>query len=659
MTDQSDLDLLRQWADGGSETAFRAVVERYAGLVFGVALRRTGDRPLAEEAVQNVFADLARKAPALAGTRRPLAAWLHRCAVYESVTLLRREIRHREKMRRFAETPPAAESAPDPWPAVGPLLDEAINDLSDADRRVLLLHWFERRTFASIAELTGDTAAAVQRRGSRAIEKLASLLRRRGVVIPMTVLSAGLASQLSQAAPPGLAPAVAAHLISSLPAATGAAGFPTSWFQIMASIKTVTAVFLCAAALPVGIQWAVTAPDGKPPAVDRTAPAPPPAAAAPVRAFDPSLVQQALQRLTANPDDYGSQLELRRLMFSLTPEEIPAVRALLMGVPARKKQHLYEVAHALFARWAELDPAAAADAALALPKSAFGYYPLRGAFVTWAFSDTGAAWTWLEQTGSDPFDREFIGGEALAGIAADPSKFFTVMERVESMSDHAWRNKLKYWVVRASPRAGLEWALALSDEAERGQWVPQALELAGAREPEFALQRMGDIENTARRAEAAHNILWPWLLERDARAHRHPPDMVDVLETQVGSWPPTLFRDCGDALTRHDAATALATVNRLPDGPERREFVQGMLTAASFSDAAALLPALGLLSDEDLIRRGGLSHYTGVLVRQNPQAAAEWLHSLPEDSQVHQFAEPHFTEVTGTTAAAYLTRSPK
>ncbi|MDB6135224.1 MAG: sigE 1 [Verrucomicrobiales bacterium] len=65
------------------------MVERYAGLVFGVALQRRGDRPLAEEAVRNVFADLARKAPALAGTHRPLAAWLHRCAVYESITLLR------------------------------------------------------------------------------------------------------------------------------------------------------------------------------------------------------------------------------------------------------------------------------------------------------------------------------------------------------------------------------------------------------------------------------------------------------------------------------------------------------------------------------------------------------------------------------------------
>src|SRR6187402_662825 len=120
MIDSDDMTLLRAWARERSETAFRAVVERYAGLVFGVALRRTGERPLAEEAVQSVFTDLAKKAAVIVELKRPLAAWLHRCAVYESATLLRSEIRHREKMKRFAYTP-ADEPVPDPWQEVRPL----------------------------------------------------------------------------------------------------------------------------------------------------------------------------------------------------------------------------------------------------------------------------------------------------------------------------------------------------------------------------------------------------------------------------------------------------------------------------------------------------------------------------------------------------------
>ena len=43
MNDHDDMTLLRGCTLDRSVAAFRGVVERYAGLVFGVALRRTGD----------------------------------------------------------------------------------------------------------------------------------------------------------------------------------------------------------------------------------------------------------------------------------------------------------------------------------------------------------------------------------------------------------------------------------------------------------------------------------------------------------------------------------------------------------------------------------------------------------------------------------------
>jgi DNA-directed RNA polymerase specialized sigma24 family protein len=56
---------LAAYAESGSESAFGEVVEKYAGMVFGVAMRRTGNnRPLCEEVTQNVFTILARKAGA-------------------------------------------------------------------------------------------------------------------------------------------------------------------------------------------------------------------------------------------------------------------------------------------------------------------------------------------------------------------------------------------------------------------------------------------------------------------------------------------------------------------------------------------------------------------------------------------------------------------
>lgn len=666
MIEDDDITLLRAWARERSELAFRAVVDRYAGLVFGVALRRTGERPLAEEAVQNVFTDLARKAAVIVELQRPLAAWLHRCAVYESATLLRSEFRHRQKMKHFANNSPG-EPAPDPWQEVRPLLDGAINALSEPDRRVLLLHWFDRRTFADIAEKTGSTPAAAQRRGLRALDKLAALLRRRGTAIPAVILAAGLTPQLSHAAPAGLAATVSTAAIHAAPAAGGLTLFIQQSLYAMSSAKlTTAAIVFAAAAIPVSVRLSdshsshssysshpTDGRNGKDGKNGAATPAPTGAAT-----LDLSLVKQAINRLLANPDDYAAQLELRRLMFSLGAEEIPGVLKMLMDVPGKKKETLYEVCHALFARWAELDPAAAAKAAFGTPKSAYGYYPLRGAFVTWAHSDLNAAWAWLEKTTSDPMHREFLGGEALGSLVTNAQSGAAMIARADAVQDKKWRESLRYWVVRAWTRteltsAAVDWAAGLPDETERAEWLGKTIELAGEALPQSGLAQVQRIENPAQRAEVTHNILWPWLLNEPDKAFAE-------LQKHTADWDPDHFRFAGDALTRHDAANALAAAKRLPEGEVRDHFIHGMMTGVLYNnDAATMLPALGMISDDYLHAHGGLNSYVEILTKQNPRAAAEWLASLPAESQTRRFGESQFKSQTGRDAAAWLNSSNK
>ena len=655
MQDTDDITLLREWALRRSETAFRAVVGRYAGLVFGVALRRTGEHSLAEEAVQNVFTDLAKKAAVVVERQRPLAAWLHRCAVYESATLLRSEIRQRNKMKRLADIFPD-ESPPDPWEEIRPLLDEASNALSESDRRVLLLHWFERRKFADIAHITGSTTAAVQRRGLRALDKLAALIRRRGLVVPATVLAAGLAPQLSHAAPAGLAATVSTTAIHAAPAAGGLTLFLQQSLYVMSSAKlTTAAIVLAAAAIPVSVQYAAShssygtqkayAKDGAVGSKGKRPPAPTVTAAP-----DLSLVKQAINRLLTNPEDYQTQLELRRLMFALSAEEIPGMLELLMMVPGKQKESLYDVCHALFARWAELDPAAAAQAALAVPKSSYGFYPLRGAFITWAAADIDMAWAWLEKSPTDSMNREFLGGEALASLVTDAQSGVAMIGRADAVQDKAWRDKLRYWVVRAWTRteltsAAVDWAAGLSDETERTEWLGKTVELAGEASPLNGLAQVHRIDNAERRKEVTHNILWPWLLNE-------PDKDFAEMERHTADWDPDHFRFAGDALTRHDAANALAAARRLPEGGVRDNFINGMMTGVLYNnDSAAMLPALGMISEDYLYSQGGLVSYVEILTKQNPHAAAEWLVSLPEDSQTRRLGESQVEANAGFDAA--------
>lgn len=71
--------LLRSYVKG-DESAFRALVERHAGMVWGVGTRMLGEVSKAEELCKRVFKKLARNAEELAGDV-VLCCWLHEEAV--------------------------------------------------------------------------------------------------------------------------------------------------------------------------------------------------------------------------------------------------------------------------------------------------------------------------------------------------------------------------------------------------------------------------------------------------------------------------------------------------------------------------------------------------------------------------------------------------
>jgi RNA polymerase sigma factor (sigma-70 family) len=216
MTDLSqDRELLRQYVHRASEPAFAELVARYVDMVFSAAMRQVRRRDLAEEVTQVTFIILARKAPSL-GPDVILPAWLHRTAHFTAANVLKTEARRRNHERKAAEMNVEFLRVDSSWEKLSPVLDEAVAKLNDKDRAAILLRFFQRKSMAETGQALGVSEDAAAMRVSRALAKLRSIFREKGVAMPATSLAGVMAANAVHAAPPTLLPNLAANVFASI-----------------------------------------------------------------------------------------------------------------------------------------------------------------------------------------------------------------------------------------------------------------------------------------------------------------------------------------------------------------------------------------------------------------------------------------------------------
>lgn len=176
MATTSDPDLLREFSEKRSETAFDSLVRRHLDLVHSAAFRLTGNAHQAEDVTQAVFVALARHATEVArkvSHGAPLSAWLHVTTRNLASKLIRTESRRRARERESVtmnDLPSLGADAT--WESIAPHLDHSLADLSESDRNVVLLRFFERKTAREIGGLLGIGEDAAQKRISRAVDRL-------------------------------------------------------------------------------------------------------------------------------------------------------------------------------------------------------------------------------------------------------------------------------------------------------------------------------------------------------------------------------------------------------------------------------------------------------------------------------------------------------
>jgi RNA polymerase sigma factor (sigma-70 family) len=240
-------DLLHNWAEHDSEEAFAEIVARHIDLVHSVAVRKVaGDTGLAAEVTQTVFTDLARKARWLRA-EGSLAGWLHRHTCFTAATVLRGEIRRRAR-EQTAAAMHALENETADWPHLAPLLDDAVNALGNADRRAVLLRFYERRDLRDVGFALGVGEDAAQKRVTRALDKLRGWLAKRGITSTGAALAVTLTAHSVAAAPAGLAATVTTTAVAAV-AGTAAGVGTLTLLEFMTHFKTKLAIGAAVAAV--------------------------------------------------------------------------------------------------------------------------------------------------------------------------------------------------------------------------------------------------------------------------------------------------------------------------------------------------------------------------------------------------------------------------
>jgi RNA polymerase sigma factor (sigma-70 family) len=223
----SDGRLLERFAHDRDDAAFADLVQRHGPVVLGGWRRLLGHDQDAEDAFQAAFLVVARKAAAL-DRRGSVAGYLYSVAYRLALRARAAAARRRFHERQIALMSPAADSAPEAWADLRPVLDEELSRLPEKHRLPLLLCNLQEKTNAQAALELGWPVGSMSKRLARGRDLLRRRLARRGVTLAGGVVAAVLGRDATAAVPGPLAQATVQAAVSFAGGAAGPASPPAA-----------------------------------------------------------------------------------------------------------------------------------------------------------------------------------------------------------------------------------------------------------------------------------------------------------------------------------------------------------------------------------------------------------------------------------------------
>ena len=228
------------------------------------------------------------------------------------------------------------------WQSLAPALDQALDDLPDNDRAPLLMRYIENRSAREISTSLNLSEAAAQKRIQRALEKLRTRLRQRGVAMPASALAVLLGNVVSS--PSVRAAEWAAGAMSAPPTKLilGKSTLSNVFARVLPALGGTAAGLMLSLPLlwPAAIQWkqaraqAVQQTEKALPSLEQSADS----ANSHQRELDiedisnysPEQILAALRGAIKGPEHSIQALKLSAIISHIPPKHLPAVNQLVM-----------------------------------------------------------------------------------------------------------------------------------------------------------------------------------------------------------------------------------------------------------------------------------------------------------------------------------------
>jgi len=172
------IDLVLQ----GNINAFSYIVERHKDCTFNLAFRICGNREEAEEVAQDAFLKAFRSLGSFK-RKSSFATWLYRIVYNTSISLVRSRKtgvlsveEFPANMNDFLEFTNDDEEAEKEYK--NSLINFALQKLSDEERGLITLHYYEEMSMEEMSAVTGITRSNIRVKLFRARQKMTEIIKR-------------------------------------------------------------------------------------------------------------------------------------------------------------------------------------------------------------------------------------------------------------------------------------------------------------------------------------------------------------------------------------------------------------------------------------------------------------------------------------------------